>query len=105
MESATPLNSGLMDDKRTLRSRRGDLVTDDRMIYDELIAPLEATIMRSIWRAVRNADLAEDSLQDALAVVWEKCFHIRLHPNPWALIIKICLNNYLNIFIIIQLSS
>ena len=92
MESATPLNSGLMNDKGTLSSRRGDLVTDDRTIYDELIAPLKATMMRSIWRVVRNADLAEDSLQDALAIVWKKRFHIRLHPNPRAMIMKICLN-------------
>ena len=42
------------------------------MIYDELIAPFEAMMMRSIWRIVRNADLAEDCLQDALAVVWKK---------------------------------
>jgi len=67
-------------------------VIDDRTIYDELIAPLEATMMRSIWRVVRNADLAEDSLQDALAVIWKKRFMIRLHPNPRALILKICLN-------------
>ena len=31
-------------------------------------------MMRSIWRVVRNPDLAEDSLQDALAVVWKKRF-------------------------------
>jgi RNA polymerase sigma-70 factor (ECF subfamily) len=84
MESATPLNAGLMESEETL--------TGDRTIYDELIAPLEATMMRSIWRVVRNADLAEDCLQDALAVVWKKRFQIRLHPNPKALILKICLN-------------
>lgn len=68
-------------------------MTDDRTIYDELIAPLEATMMRSIWRVVRNVDLAEDCLQDALAVVWKKRIQIRLHPNPEALILRICLNN------------
>ena len=92
MESATPLNTGLMENEGTLESRQGSLVTDDRTIYDELIAPLEATMMRSIWQVVRNADLAEDCLQDALAVVWKKRFQIRLHPNPQALILKICLN-------------
>jgi len=92
MESATPLNTGLMESEETLKSRRGGLVTDDRTIYDELIAPLEAAMMRSIWQILRNADLAEDCLQDALAVVWKKRFQIRLHPNPQALILKICLN-------------
>jgi RNA polymerase sigma-70 factor (ECF subfamily) len=92
MESATPLNTGTMEGEETLKSRRVRLVTDDRAIYDELIAPMEATMIRSIWRVVRNADLAEDCLQDALAVVWKKRFQIRLHPNPRALILKICLN-------------
>jgi RNA polymerase sigma-70 factor (ECF subfamily) len=92
MEAATPLNTGLMEDEGTLESHGESLVTDDRMIYDELIAPLEAMMMHSIWRIVRKADLAEDCLQDALAVVWKKRFQIRLHPNPQALILKICLN-------------
>lgn len=92
MEAATPLNTGLMEDEGTLESRGESLVTDDKTIYDELIAPLEATMMRSIWRIVRNADVAEDSLQDALAVIWKKRFQIRLHPNPQALILKICVN-------------
>jgi RNA polymerase sigma-70 factor, ECF subfamily len=92
MESATPLNTGLMEDEETLESREESSVTDDRVLYDELIAPLEATMMRSIWRIVRNADMAEDCLQDALAVVWKKRFRIRLHPNPQAFILKICLN-------------
>jgi len=92
MGSATPLNTGLIESDETPRSRRESLVTDDRTIYDQLIAPLEAMMMRSIWRVVRNADLAEDCLQDALAVVWKKRFQVRLHPNPQALILRICLN-------------
>jgi RNA polymerase sigma-70 factor, ECF subfamily len=92
MESATPLNTGLMEDERTLESHGEGRVTDDRTIYDELIAPLKATMMRSIWRIVRNAEMAEDCLQDALAVVWKKRFQIRRHPNPQAFILKICLN-------------
>ena len=92
MGSVTPLNAGLLEREETLNSRRGSVVTDDRAIYDELIAPMEATMMRSIWRVVRNAELAEDCLQDALAAIWKKRFQIRLHPNPPALILKICLN-------------
>lgn len=92
MESTKPLNIGLLDNEATLKSKRAGQVTDDRAIYDELIAPMEARMMRSIWRVVRNADLAEDSLQDALTIIWKKRFQIRLHPNPQALILKICLN-------------
>jgi RNA polymerase sigma-70 factor, ECF subfamily len=93
MESATPLNTELMESEDALEARWGTLVTDDKTIYDELIAPLEDMMMRSIWRVVRNADLAEDCLQDALAVIWRKRSRIRLHPNPQALILSICLNS------------
>jgi hypothetical protein len=55
----------LMEDEGTLESHGASPVTDDRMIYDELIAPFEAMMMHSIWRIVRKADLAEDCLQDA----------------------------------------
>ncbi len=92
MESATPLTTGLMASEKALNSRRESLVTEDRAIYDELIAPMEAMMMRSIWRVVRNTDVAEDCLQDAFAIVWKKRFQIRLHPNPQALVLKICLN-------------
>jgi DNA-directed RNA polymerase specialized sigma24 family protein len=84
MESATPLNTGLMESEKILKSRRGSLESDESL-YDELIAPLETMMMRSIWRVVRNADLSEDCLQDALAVIWKKRLQIRLHPNPRAL--------------------
>jgi RNA polymerase sigma-70 factor (ECF subfamily) len=92
MEAATPLKTGLIEDEKIPESRRESLVADDRTIYDELIAPLETRMMRSIWRIVRNADLAEDCLQDALTVIWKKRHRIRRHPNPPALILKICLN-------------
>ena len=93
MESAAPLNTALIESEDTPGFRQGSLVADDRTIYDELIAPLEAAMTRSIWRVVRNAELAEDCLQEALAVIWKKRSRIRLHPNPQALILKICLNS------------
>jgi RNA polymerase sigma-70 factor (ECF subfamily) len=92
MDSATPLDTEIIKDAQVLECRGEIPVTSDRKIYDELIAPLEDTMMRCIWRVVRNADLAEDCLQDALAIVWKKRFRIRRHPNPRALILKICLN-------------
>lgn len=92
MEAANPFESELTKDEGALDSHGENLVTDDRTIYEELIAPLENTMMRTIWRIVRNADLAEDCLQDALYIVWKKRFRIRSHPNPPAFILKICLN-------------
>jgi RNA polymerase sigma-70 factor (ECF subfamily) len=60
--------------------------------YEQLIAPIEAQMMRVIWRIVRNADDAEDALQDALTVVWKRFDRIQRHPSPQALILRICLD-------------
>ena len=92
MEAATHLEASVEENEGSLKSCRESVMSDDRTIYDELIAPLEDRMMRSIWRIVRNADLAEDSLQDALAVIWKKRRRICGHPNPPALILKICLS-------------
>jgi len=68
------------------------LVTDEKRVYERLIAPLESRMMRTIWRVVRHPQLAEDTLQEALTTIWKKLKRIRLHPHPEALILKICLN-------------
>lgn len=47
---------------------------------------------RSVWRIVRDRDDFEDAFQEALATVWKKLDHIRRHPNPHALILRICVN-------------
>ncbi len=68
-------------------------VADEKAIYEQLIAPLESRMMRTIWRIVRHPEIAEDTLQNALTIVWRKLKHIRRHPNPQALILKICMNS------------
>lgn len=92
MEAATPFDTAQSADVGTTHPRGECRVADDRRIYEELIAPLRGTMMRSIWRVVRNADLAEDCLQEALAVIWTKRHRIRSHPNPPAFVLKICLD-------------
>ena len=92
MAAATPLDAAHLVEAGTPESRTESLVTDDRTIFDELIAPMQTRMMRSIWRIVRDADLAEDCLQDALAAIWKKRGRIRRHPNPPALMLKICLD-------------
>jgi len=80
-------------ERESYRGRIGEsLVTDERKIYEKLIAPHESRMMRTIWRVVRHPELAEDTLQDALVIIWRKRKRIRRHPNPQALILKICLN-------------
>ncbi len=61
-------------------------------LYDEWIRPMEDRMMRTIWRIVRDAEDAEDTLQDALTLVWRKLERVRSHPNPQALILKICID-------------
>lgn len=67
-------------------------MTDDKLFYSQLIVPVESRMMRTIWRVVRHDQLAEDTLQDAMAIIWRKRNRIQGHPNPQALILKICLN-------------
>ncbi|NOR54540.1 MAG: sigma-70 family RNA polymerase sigma factor [Candidatus Aminicenantes bacterium] len=81
-------------DKKFCRKRLEEsLVADEKAIYEQLIAPLESRMMRAIWRIVRHPEIAEDTLQNALTIVWKKLNRIRRHPNPQALILKICMNS------------
>jgi len=68
-------------------------VSIDEGYYATLIAPVEDRMMRSIWRVVRDADDADDALQDALAIIWKRLDRIRRHPNPQALVLKICIDS------------
>jgi RNA polymerase sigma factor (sigma-70 family) len=68
------------------------LVKNEKLSYEELIAPIERRMMQSIWRIVRDPDTAEDTLQEALTIIWRRLDRIRSHPNPRALILKICAN-------------
>ncbi len=60
--------------------------------YEEIIRPIEPKMMRSVWRIVQDPERAKDAFQDALEKVWKKWSRIRKHPNPQALILRICTN-------------
>lgn len=68
------------------------LKTKKSLYYEQLIAPVESQMMRSIWRIIRNREAAEDTMQDALIIIWKKLDRICRHPNPHAFILKICMN-------------
>ncbi len=61
--------------------------------YNELIQPLEDQMIRTIWRIVRDADDADDAMQEALTTMWRRFERISHHPNPRALILRICINS------------
>lgn len=65
---------------------------DDRLAYERLVAPLEPRIVKAIWSITRNAEDAEEALQEALAMLWRRWDQILRHANPEALIFRICIN-------------
>jgi RNA polymerase sigma-70 factor (ECF subfamily) len=63
-----------------------------RLAYDRLIAPMEARLIGTIWGIVRDPADAQDALQEALMVLWRRWDRLQAHPNPEALIVRICIN-------------
>ena len=65
---------------------------DQRPEYERLIAPISDRMIRVVWRIVRDPDEAEDAFQEALLTVWKRWGQIQSHPNPHALILRICVH-------------
>lgn len=61
--------------------------------YERLIKPIEDRMISSVWRITRNPDDADDAFQEALMTIWKKLRNIQRHPNPHALILRICVNS------------
>jgi RNA polymerase sigma-70 factor (ECF subfamily) len=81
-----------LDQGHSFRTSEAILKAKEILSYERLIAPVESQMMRSIWRIVRHAEAAEDTMQNALTIIWKKQERIRRHPNPQAFILKICVN-------------
>jgi len=61
--------------------------------YTRFIEPIEGQMIGVIWRVLRDSDESDDALQNALAKIWSKRKAVFSHPNPKALILRICINN------------
>lgn len=61
--------------------------------YQQFIKPIENQMMSAVWRILRNAEDTQDAFQDALLILLKKWKLIRKHPNPRALILRICINS------------
>jgi RNA polymerase sigma-70 factor (ECF subfamily) len=60
--------------------------------YERNVRPIEQQMMRSVWRITQDANDADDAFQEAMTQIWRRLPRIRAHPNPQALILRICTN-------------
>lgn len=61
------------------------------------IAPARARMTDCVWRIVRNSADVDDVLQDVLVHAWERFDQLRHHPNPTALLMRICTQRSLDL--------
>jgi RNA polymerase sigma-70 factor (ECF subfamily) len=64
----------------------------DSASYGELYERYESKLYNYAYRIAGNPDDARDAMQEALATVWKRWERIQHHPNPQALVLKICIN-------------
>jgi hypothetical protein len=57
--------------------------------YERFIEPIEARMMRSVWRITRNLPDAEDAIQNALLVICKRRHVFERHKAPHALVLNI----------------
>jgi RNA polymerase sigma-70 factor (ECF subfamily) len=60
--------------------------------YKRLVRPIEDQMIRSVWKIVRDPNDAQDAFQEALLKIWTQWKKVCRHPNPHALILRICIN-------------
>jgi RNA polymerase sigma factor (sigma-70 family) len=65
---------------------------DPHRDYEQLIAPIQTQMIQSVWRITGRQEDAEEAFQEALMSIWKRWWSIRRHPNPRALILRICAN-------------
>lgn len=53
--------------------------------------------MQTVWRVTRNQADAEDAIQAALSTAWRRREVLAAHPNPVALMLKICIDASLDL--------
>ncbi len=59
-------------------------------LYNQLIAPIEGKMIRTVARIVRHPEEAADTFQNVLARIWKNLPRIHRHPNPHAYILRAC---------------
>jgi RNA polymerase sigma factor (sigma-70 family) len=71
------------------RVRDTSRAADREAEFERLVLPYRSSMMRAIWRVLHDPDLAEEALQESLAVLWRKLPTVSRHPNPAALVLRV----------------
>jgi RNA polymerase sigma factor (sigma-70 family) len=67
-------------------------MNDRQSDFERLISPIEDRMIRCVWRIVRNPEGADDAFQEAVAKIWKNWSTVLRHPNPQALVLRICIH-------------
>jgi DNA-directed RNA polymerase specialized sigma24 family protein len=68
------------------------LMNNSDSLYQEIVEPIEDRMIRSVWWITRNAQDAEDAMQNALLAIWKHQHRISRHSSPRALVLRICVD-------------
>ena len=64
--------------------------------YERLVVPIQERLVNCVWRIVRDVHETEDVVQEALVQITQRFDEVRRHPNPTALMLRICSNRALD---------
>jgi len=74
-------------------TKEHDMAQDD---YERFVTPIQGRMVDSVWRIVRESQETEDVVQEALIHIMQRFDEVRKHPNPTALLLRICVNKALD---------
>lgn len=58
--------------------------------FEAMLRPMEGQVLGTLWRILRNPEETDDAHQDFLLRVWKQWRAVERHPNPRALLLRIC---------------
>lgn len=64
--------------------------------YDTFVTPIQGRMVNCVWRIVRDSADTEDVIQEVLLHVMKRFHEVRRHPNPTALLLRMCAHKALD---------
>jgi RNA polymerase sigma factor (sigma-70 family) len=68
--------------------QEGRMLADDD--FGRLVEQLKPQMLQTVWRLLGHLHDAEDAIQDALLTIHRRWRRVERHPNPPALVLRIC---------------